>query len=91
MAIIVEFIEPLKKATGTAMVELDSSYNTFEKVMLELLRLYPKLENEMFDDGLIHFTCYILLNGKHLAWPGDKDKVLRDGDNLIFMAFLAGG
>lgn len=88
----VRFIAPLKDFTGTEMVELESSFNTFEKVMTELLRFYPRLKAELFNaDGLISYACHIMLNGKPVYWPRDKDIRVNAGDELLLMRFIAGG
>ncbi len=92
MAIKVEFKSALKNVTGTQAVNIDRKFDTFEKVLTELIRLYPKLKEEMFyADGTIDFIYQIILNGKRLSWPEDKDIRIKDGDILVFMVFMAGG
>lgn len=92
MAIRVKFMSNLKSVTGTQSVKLDSSFRTFEQVMNELLRLYPQLIDEMFySDGTIDFAYQIILNGKRLMWPDDKDVKVKNGDEIVFMVFMAGG
>lgn len=82
----------LKGVTGTQSVNLDTSFNTFEQVMNELLRLYPQLKEEMFySDGTIDFAYQIMLNGKRLMWPDDKNIKVKNGDEIVFMVFMAGG
>jgi molybdopterin converting factor small subunit len=82
----------LKDVTGTGSAELPSSFDTFEKVMDELLRLFPKLKDEMFyPDGSIDFIYQVVLNGRRLSWPEDKHIKVRNGDKLIFLIFMAGG
>ncbi len=92
MAIKVEFKSALKSVTGTQAVTIDGTFNTFEKVLTELIRLYPGLKDEMFyADGTIDYIYQIILNGKRLSWPEDKDIRVKDGDVLVFMVFMAGG
>lgn len=92
MGIRVEFKSALKNVTGTKTVTLDKSFNTFEKIITELLNLYPQLKDELFyADGTIDYVFQIILNGRRLVWPEDKDIRIKDGDNLIFMVFMAGG
>lgn len=92
MAIKVKFMSNLKGVTGTQSVKLDTSFKTFEDVMNELLRLYPQLEDEMFySDGTIDFAYQIMLNGKRLMYPDDKDVKVKNGDEIVFMVFMAGG
>ncbi len=92
MGIRVEFKSALKNVTGTKTVTLDKSFNTFEKIITELLNLYPQLKDELFyADGTIDYAFQIILNGRRLVWPEDKDIRTKDGDNLIFMVFMAGG
>ncbi len=92
MAVKVRFIAPLKDFTGTEIVELDGSFDTFEKVMTEVLSLYSRLKGELFNaDGLIGYACHFMLNGKRVSWPEDKDISIDDGAELILMRFIAGG
>ncbi len=92
MAVKVEFKSALKTVTGTQSTTVDSSFDTFEKVLMELVRLYPGLKEEMFyADGTIDYIYQIILNGKRLSWPEDKDARVKDGDVLVFLVFMAGG
>ncbi len=92
MAIKIEFKSGLKDITGASKTTLDKSFNTFEKTMQELIRLYPGLKDEMFyTDGSIDYAYQIFLNGKRLSWPEDKEARVKDGDELIFLIFMAGG
>ncbi len=92
MATKIKFMSNLKGVTGTQSVNLDTSFNTFEQVMNELLRLYPQLKEEMFySDGTIDFAYQIMLNGKRLMWPDDKNIKVKNGDEIVFMVFMAGG
>jgi len=92
VAIKIEFKSGLKDVTGTAKARLDKSFDSFEKAMNELIRLYPALRDEMFySDGSMDFAYQVFLNGRRLSWPEDKDARLKDGDELIFLIFMAGG
>lgn len=82
----------LRSVTGTPQVELHHSFSTLEKVMEELLRLYPQLKEEIFyPDGTIDFVYHLILNGERLSWQEDKDVKVRNGAQLVFMVFMAGG
>ncbi len=92
MAIKIEFKSGLKDVTGTSKATLDKSFNSFEKMMNELIRQIPALKDEMFySDGSMDFAYQVFLNGRRLSWPEDKDTGLKDGDELIFLIFMAGG
>ncbi len=92
MAVKVKFMSSLKTITGTGMAELPPSLDTVEKVMEELLKLYPRLKDEMFyADGTMDYIYQILLNGKRLSWPDDKNIKVKNGDELMIMVFMAGG
>jgi MoaD family protein len=92
MTIKVKFMSVLRSVTGTPSVELDPSFNTLEKVMEELFRLYPQLKDEMFyPAGTTDFVYHLILNGERLSWPDDKDVKVHSGDELVFMVFMAGG
>ncbi len=92
MSIKIEFKSALKDVTGTSKAALDKSFNTFEKALNELIRQYPGLKDEMFySDGTIDFAYQIFHNGRRLSWPEDKEVKLKDGDELVFLIFMAGG
>ncbi len=92
MAIKIAFKSGLKDITGVSKTTLDRTFNTFEKAMQELIRLYPGLKDELFySDGSIDFAYQIFLNDKRLSWPENKETRLKDGDELIFFIFMAGG
>ncbi|HHT46317.1 MAG TPA: MoaD family protein [Firmicutes bacterium] len=92
MGIKVKFMSYLKEITGTSLVELQPSFDTVEKIMDELLRLYPQLKDEMFyEDGTMDFIYQLILNGKRLSWPENKNLRVKNGDQLMIMVFIAGG
>jgi len=93
MTIKVEFKSGLKDITGTNHVTIDSSATgTFETVLKEVIRLYPRLEEEMFySDGTLDHIYQIIHNSRRLSWPEDKAVRVRDGDTLVFFVFMAGG
>jgi MoaD family protein len=92
VGIKIKFMSYLKEITGTSLVELQPSFDTLEKVMHELLRLYPQLKNEMFDeDGTMDFIYQLILNNKRLSWPENKNLKIKNGDQLMIMVFMAGG
>jgi len=92
VAIKIAFKSGLKDITGVSKTTLDRTFNTFEKAMQELIRLYPGLKDELFySDGSIDFAYQIFLNDKRLSWPENKETRLKDGDELIFFIFMAGG
>lgn len=92
MGIKVKFLTALKEVTGTSSAEFDTSFNTFERVMEELLRSFPKLKDELFcSDGTIDYLYQIILNGKRLSWPEDKNVRIKNGDQLLFMVNMVDG
>jgi len=92
LAIRVEFKSALKSVTGKQAITIDRTFDTFEKALMELIRLFPELKDEMFyADGTIDYIYQIILNGKRLSWPEDKDIRIKDGDVIVFMVFMAGG
>lgn len=92
MTVKVKLMSSLKSITGTGLVELPPTFDTVEKVMEELLRLYPQLKDEMFyPDGTMDFIYQLILNGKRLSWPDDKNLRIKNGDELMLMVFMAGG
>ena len=92
MGIKVKFMSYLKEITGTGLVELQPSFDTVEKIMDELLRLYPQLKDEMFyEDGTMDFIYQLILNGKRLSWPDNKNLRVKNRDQLMIMVIIAGG
>ena len=92
VGIKIKFMSYLKEITGTSYVELQPSFDTIEKVMNELLRLYPQLKEEMFyEDGTMDFIYQLVLNNKHLSWPENKNLKIKNGDQLMIMVFMSGG
>ena len=92
MLVKVRFIPVLKEVAGTQVIIIGSSFTSLEKVIKELLKLYPQLKNELFNaDGTMHYICHMMLNGMLLSWPEDKDIKVKDGEELLFLTFMAGG
>jgi molybdopterin converting factor small subunit len=91
MAVKVKLMSSLKTITGTRLVELPSSMDTAEKVMEELLRLYPQLKDEMFyAGGNMDYIYQLLLYGKRLSWPDDKNIKVKNSDELMIKVFMSG-
>ena len=92
MSIRIKLLSSLGKLTGTTSVELDANFNTLDKAMNELWRLYPELRKEMlYRDGTMDFIYQIILNGERVVWPDDKDIKLKDKAQIALMVFMAGG
>ena len=92
MAIKIEFKSALRSVTGISAIKIDKSFNTLEKVMNELIRMYPALKDEMFySDGTMDYIYQIIHNSRRLSWLEDKEVRIKDGDVLLFMVFMAGG
>jgi len=92
MVVNVRFVPVVKEISGTQVVIIDRSFSSLGKVIDEIIRLYPQLKDELFNaDGAMQYIYHLMLNGKHLAWPEDKDIKVNDGDELLCLTFMAGG
>ena len=92
MGVKIKFMSALKEVTGSAEVVLDASFDTYGKIMEELIRLFPRLKEEIFyPDGTIDYVYQISLNGQRLSWPEDKDVRVKNADQIVFMVFMSGG
>jgi len=92
MSIQVQFLSLLGAITGVGRVELEPAHRTVGEVLKEVARLYPALQNELFDEeGRLDYLYQVVLNGEKLEWSGVLEEPVKDGDRLQIFAVLAGG
>ena len=95
MKINVEFLSlpMVSNVVGKKKLELDTSGQTVEDVIDELIRRYGKKIRDAFYNGQGNFDLMIqiALNGKSFMLPDKHNTPLIEGDSLIFMLLLAGG
>lgn len=57
-----------------------------------LVRLHPKLGEELFDSqGRMHYASVLMARGRQLCWPQDRDEFIEDGEELLLTRFHSGG
>ncbi|MCL6478282.1 MAG: MoaD/ThiS family protein [Peptococcaceae bacterium] len=92
MSIQVKFMSLISSMSGVGRVQLDPVYRTAGEVLDELIRLYPALKDELFDEeGKLDYLYQIFLNGEKLEWSRIRDEPVKDGDQLAVFAVLGGG
>ncbi|AGL00926.1 hypothetical protein [Desulfoscipio gibsoniae] len=92
MAIYVKFMSYLSNITGTSEYHIKNPCKTMEDVMEHLMDQFPDLREELFDEfGDIGYIYQIILNGRRILWPGEKEISVLPGDEILFLAFLGGG
>jgi molybdopterin converting factor small subunit len=61
------------------------------RALADLVRQYPGMEKELFDNkGQLHGHIEIYLNAES-AFPGELEKPVQPGDDIQIVTFLAGG
>ena len=70
---------------------VDVQGDTVGRALADLVRLYPAMEKELFDNkGRLHGHIEIYLNAES-AFPGELEKAVKPGDDIQIVTFLAGG
>ncbi|MCG8401112.1 MAG: MoaD/ThiS family protein [Firmicutes bacterium] len=65
---------------------------TMADVLEHLWQSFPKLKEELFDEsGNLDYIYQIVLNGKRILWPQEKQISVSAGDEIIFFAMMGGG
>jgi molybdopterin converting factor small subunit len=92
MPITVRVLGDLSRFTGGNSLEIEGSGWSPGAVLQELIRRYPGLGREVFDEqGRIHYALVLMADGKPVAWPNDKDRPIEDGGELLMTRFHSGG
>ena len=95
MAITVKVIGDLRRFAVNDVVELEPGASgglDLGAAVGEFVRMNPELATELFDEqGRLHYTSLLILNGRSAAWPQDKDKSVEDGAEVVLTRFFSGG
>ncbi len=92
MAITVRLVGELARCAGTEAVELAGGQRSLASVLEELLGLFPRLREELFDaQGHLRYTSLLVTEGRSASWPQDKDRVIREDGQLVITRFYSGG
>ena len=95
MAMRVRLAGDLHKLTGSNIIEIEGNDQgglTLGQAVQELVRRYPRLGEQLFDEqGRIRYTWLLVSDGQTLDWRRDRDRILAEGGELLIMRFFSGG
>ncbi|HLA80560.1 MAG TPA: hypothetical protein VJP78_02865 [Thermoleophilia bacterium] len=92
MSITLRLLGDLSAVAGAETVEVDGGGWSLRTAVDELVRRYPRLGRELFDErGRLKYTSLLVVDGRPASWPQDKDKPIEDGGELVLTRFFSGG
>jgi MoaD family protein len=92
MKITVRVFADYREIIGKEMELIFSEGNTIGELLAELCDRYPALRQEMFaSTGELKEFINIFINGRNIAFLGDMDTPLTDGDTISLFPPVAGG
>jgi MoaD family protein len=86
-------VPALPEALGRKELEVEFAGETVQDLLKHLVACYGiKTQQALFDrDGELDPVIQVLLNGERWVTHDELDTVLREGDQVSFMAMIAGG
>lgn len=92
MSVAVRLVGDLQRFAEPQPLETGGGDCTLEAALDELARQYPRLGRELFDDRhRLHYAVVLMISGRRVTWPDDKDAPIEDGGELMLTRFHAGG
>ncbi len=92
MSITAKLLGDLSRFTDSPTITLEEGPRSLDQVLEEVVRRYPLLRAQLFDDqGSMRNSLLLVAGGRSLEWPGDKGCAIEDGSELLVMRYLAGG
>jgi molybdopterin converting factor small subunit len=92
VSIRVRVIGDLRRFVESDTVEIAGGGCKLSAVLDELVRRYPRLGRELFDDqGRMHYASVLTMCGRRVTWPQDRDESIEDGGELMLTRFHSGG
>lgn len=92
MQIKLKFLNPFKELIGKTELILKVERSSVKSLLDKLVKDYPKLRDRIFDKtGKVDYNLNLMLNGKLLFSDKDLAKMLKEGDELLFMFPVSGG
>ncbi|MFN4133505.1 MAG: ubiquitin-like small modifier protein 1 [Candidatus Hadarchaeales archaeon] len=90
MPVTVKFFANFREATGVEQVEI--SAGDVSSLLDELVKRFgERLAGELFSEGRLKDTVYILVNGMGISSTGGLKTRLRDGDVVAIFPPVSGG
>jgi molybdopterin converting factor small subunit len=92
MPVTVRLVGDLRRFADAEAVEIAGPVCTLGSAMEELGRRYPTLGAQLLDDqGRLRYTTLLIVNGRSLTWPQDREVLIEPGGELLITRFVAGG
>jgi molybdopterin converting factor small subunit len=92
MSITAKLLGDLSRFTDSPTITLAGGPRSLGQVLEELVRRYPSLRTQLFEDGGgTRNSLLLVAGGRSLKWPADEGSTIEDGGELVVMRYLAGG
>jgi len=92
VAIRVRLLGDLRRFVESDTLEIEGGERSLGAALDELVRGHPRLGQELFDDqGRLHYAVVLMTSGRRALWPGDKERLIEDGGELMLTRFHTGG
>lgn len=92
MSLRVRLIGDLRRFVEADAIDIEGGARTLGGTFEEMGRLYPRLSGQLFDDrGRLHYAVVLMIGGRRVSWPADRDEVIEDGGELLLTRFHSGG
>lgn len=92
MRITCVFYGPIRDAIGAKTIErTGSSGMTVRGVLEDVVVAYPACREQLFTDGELRDSIYIMRNDRHIQFDGGTDAVVKDGDVIYVSPPVSGG
>ena len=92
MSIKIRLIGDLRRFAKPDALDMEGGACTLQEALAGLSRQHPRLGRELFDEqGRLHYAVVLMISGRRVMWPDDKDVVIEDGGELMLTRFHTGG
>ncbi len=92
MSLRIRVVGDLRRFVEPETVQINGEKWSLGSAVDELVRLYPSLGRELFDDrGRLHYAVVIVVNGRPVVWPQGKDELIENGGEMMITRFHCGG
>lgn len=92
MPITVKLVGDLRRFVDSDLIELEDGPRTIAQAFAELSGRYPRLDRELFGGkGQLHYASVLMISGRVVGWPKDREAVIEEGGELLITRFHSGG